>query len=62
MKITPRRDDFAHMTNDRYSDAVCPLCEWGIHQGDDVALDQNGEACHAECVKKEEENGHSSIV
>lgn len=30
MKITPRRDDFAHMTNDRYSDAVCPLCKWGI--------------------------------
>lgn len=44
MKTTHRRDRFARMTNDRYSDAVCPLCEWGIRQGDDVALDQNGEA------------------
>lgn len=61
MKTTPRRDSFAAMTDDRYSDKVCPVCGWGIRRGDDVALDQNGETCHAECVEKEEANGHSSI-
>ncbi len=54
MKTIPRRDSFARMTNDRYSDTVCPACGWGIRPGEATALDQNNKICHAACVEEEE--------
>lgn len=53
MKTTPRRDSFARMTNDRYSDTECPVCGYGIRPGEAAAKNQNGQICHAECVEEE---------
>lgn len=53
MKTTPRRDSFARMTNDRYSDTECPVCGYGIRPGEAAAKNQNGQICHARCVEEE---------
>ncbi len=59
MKIAPRRDSFAAMTDDRYSDKVCPVCGYGIRRDEATARDQNGKICHAYCVRKEENMEHN---
>lgn len=53
MKIVPRRDSFARMTNNLYSDTECPICKYGIRPGEAAAKNQNGQICHAECVEEE---------
>ena len=52
MKIAPRRDSFTAMTDERYSDKVCPACGYGIRREEAAARDQNGKICHADCVEK----------
>lgn len=59
MKIAPRRDSFAAMTDDRYSDKVCPVCGYGIRREEAAARDHNGKICHADCVEKEENMEHN---
>lgn len=59
MKIAPRRDSFAAMTDDRYSDTVCPACGYGIRRDEAAARDHNGKICHADCVEKEENMEHN---
>ena len=59
MKTVPRRDSFAAMTDERYSDKVCPACGYGIRWGEATARDQNGKIFHADCV--EEENMEHNI-
>lgn len=53
MKIAPHSDSFARMTNDRYSDTECPICDYGIRPDEATAKNQNGQICHAECVEEE---------
>lgn len=59
MKTTPRRDSFAAMTDDCYSDKVCPVCGYGIRRDEVAARDQNGKICHTDCVRKEENMEHN---
>ena len=59
MKTTPRRDSFTAMTDERYSDKVCPACGYGIRREEAAARDHNGKICHADCVEKEENMEHN---
>ena len=59
MKIAPRRDSFAAMTDDRYSDKVCPVCGYGIRRDEATKRDHDGKICHADCVEKEENMEHN---
>lgn len=59
MKIAPRCDSFTAMTNERYSDTVCPACGYGIRRSEAAARDHNGKICHAGCVEKEENMEHN---
>ena len=59
MKTTPRRDSFTAMTDERYSDTVCPACGYGIRRSEAATRDHNGKICHADCVEKEENMEHN---
>lgn len=59
MKTTPRRDSFAAMTDDRYSDTVCPACGYGIRRDEATKRDHDEKICHADCA--EEENMEHNI-
>lgn len=59
MKTIPRRDSFARMTNDRYSDTECPVCGYGIRPSEAAEKNQNGQICHADCVEKEKDMEHN---
>ena len=53
MKIAPRRDSFAAMTDELYSDTVCPVCGYGIRLVEATKRDHNGKICHADCIREE---------
>lgn len=54
MKVTPRRDSFICMTNERYeadTDIFCAVCGRGIYRSDRVEWDKRNEICHEKCVE-----------
>lgn len=59
MKVSPIRNEFVCMTDERYepeTDIFCAICGYGIYHGERVAWNKNNEICHAECVEKEEQD------
>lgn len=50
IKTTPRRDSFACMMDDRYSDTVCHACGVGIRYSEATEWNKNEQICYAECM------------
>lgn len=53
MNVSPIRSEFACMTDERYSDAFCAVCGWGIRHNEETTRDENGCICHTDCIREE---------